>query len=199
MGRPGLRLRGAALLRVLACQPRQAAVYAPWEEGLTLAYENPTLPQPARSAGRLQVRVARSPVAPGGPAAIQLDLTSTQGRTSVNLLCRAGGVSLVAPDGQSQTRLLPEGFPAGDTWTERGITFRVVGRGAWQGARLLPPGTDPVGVWVEATPAHGPRHRTLYLPDLGEVESLEERAAGWTTVNLLVARGFTDLPSLMRP
>ena len=199
MGRTGLLLGGAALLLVLACQPRQAAVYAPWEEGLTLAYENPSLPQPVRSNGRLQMRVARAPIAPGGPSAVQLDLTSTQGRTTLNLLCRAGGVSLVAPDGQSQTRLLPEGFPASESWTERGITFRVVGRGAWQGARLLAPGTDPIGIWVEGTPTQGPRFRTLYLPDLGEVESLEERAGGWTPVNLLVARGFTDLPSLTRP
>lgn len=199
MRRMGLLLGSATLLLALACQPRQAAVYAPWEEGLTLAYEDPTLPQPARSAGRLQVRVARAPIAPGGPTAVQLDLTSTQGRTTLNLLCKGGGVSLVAPDGQGQTRLLPEGFPAGDTWTERGITFRVVGRGAWSGARLLPPGTDPVGVWVEATPAQGPRRRILYLPDLGEVESLEERAGAWTPVNVLVARGFTDLPTLTRP
>jgi hypothetical protein len=56
-----------------------------------------------------------------------------------------------------------------------------------------------VGVWVEAQPARGPLRRTLYLPDLGEVESLELRDGAWIAVNRLVGRGFTDLPISARP
>jgi hypothetical protein len=56
-----------------------------------------------------------------------------------------------------------------------------------------------VGVWVEARPLQGPRRRTLYLPNLGEVEAQEEHGDGWVTVNRLVARGFVDLPPAPLP
>ena len=195
-------LAPAGLLLALACQPRAAApVYGPWEEGLTLAFEDPTLAtKTQRTTDRLQVRVARSSMAPGAPRLVQLDLTSLRGRISLLARYQDGGIALLSEDGSVVAQTLPPGFPETTAWQERGVQFRVVGRAAWKGAdKLLPATSDPVGVWVEARPPQGPRRRTLYLPNLGEVESQEERGGAWVTVNRLVARGFVDLPAAPLP
>ncbi len=190
----------ATLLVALACEPQAAApVYGPWEEGLTLAFEDPSQPQPQRSAARLQVRVARSGVAPGAPRQVQLDLTNTGGRASLLQRHQKGGIDLLAEDGRVLAQMLPVGFPATATWTDQGTEFRVVGRAAWQHAAILPTTADPIGIWVEARPLQGPRRRALYLPDLGVVETLLERDGSWIAVSRLVARGFTDLPAIPRP
>lgn len=186
----------AGLLLALACQPRIAPpVYGPWEEGLTLAFEDPTQPQPQRTQDRLQVRVARSAMAPGGPRTVQLDLTSLRGQMNLSVRHQDGGIALLGEGGQVMAQPLPAGFPATTAWEDRGTRFRVVGRATWEGAALLPATSDPVGVWVEAQPTRGPRRRTLYLPNLGEVEAQEERDGAWVTVNRLVARGFVDPPA----
>ena len=191
-------LAPAALLLALACQPRMAEpLYAPWEEGLTLAFEDPS--QPQRFSNRLQVRVAKSSLAPGTPRQVQLDLASVRGQLTLTLRVQDGGVALVTPDGQVLGQLLPPGFPATTAWTERGGEYRVLGRAAWSGAALLPATADPVGIWVEARLPDGARRRTLFLPNHGEVEVQELRAADWVTVNRLVSRGFTDLPALKHP
>jgi len=189
----------AVLLLTMACQPRATApVYGPWEEGLTLAFEDPSQPEPQRSTDRLQVRVARATMQPGAPSLIQLDLANTRGQLSVLLRYQDGGITLVGEDGRELSQALPPGFPAVSGWTDRGTEFRVVGRASWDGSALLPSTSDPIGVWVEARPVHGARRRTLYLPNLGEVESREERNGTWVTVNRLVARGFTDIPAIKR-
>lgn len=194
------RLVPVALLLALACQPPEAPkVYAPWEEGLTLTFEDPSLSQPQRSTNRLQVRVAKSTIAPGPPGLIQVDVTSLQGQLPLTLKHQDGGIALVTDQGQLLSVSLPAGFPATAAWTERGTEFRVIGRATWDGAGLLPATANPVGIWVESRPARGPRRQTLYLPDLGEVETREERAGAWVTVNRLVARGFTSLPAIKRP
>jgi hypothetical protein len=192
-------LMPAVLLLALACQPRTAApVYGPWEEGLTLVFEDPSQLQPQRSADRLQVRVARSTMQPGAPTLVQLDLANTRGQMSLRLRHQDGGIALVGEDGRVLAQTLPAGFPDVPGWTDRGTEFRVVGRATWEGAAILPATSDPIGVWVEARPEHGLRRRTLYLPDLGEVETTEERGGSWVSVNRLVARGFTDLPAIKR-
>ena len=189
----------AVLLLALACQPRAAApVFGPWEEGLTLIFEDPSQPQPQRSADRLQVRVARATMQPGAPSLVQLDLANTRGQMSLHLRYTDGGIALVGEDGRVMAQTLPPGFPTVPGWTDRGTEFRVVGRATWEGAAILPATADPIGVWVEARPEHGLRRRTLYLPNLGEVESTEERDGTWVIVNRLVARGFTDLPAIKR-
>lgn len=200
LAHPALKyMAPAVLLMALACQPRVATpVYGPWEEGLTLAFEDPSQPQPQRSADRLQVRVARSSMNPGAPGVIQLDVASARGQMSLLVRHHEGGIALVGEDGRVLAQSLPAGFPTIAEWVERGTEFRVVGRAAWEGAAILPATSDPIGVWVEARPAHGPRRRTLYLPNLGEVESREERDGTWVLVNRLVARGFTDLPAIKR-
>ena len=193
-------LAPAALALALGCQPQPRAampVYGPWEEGLTLAFEDPTLSTKAqRSVDRLQVRVARSSMAPGAPRLVQLDLTSLRGRISMLVRHQDGGIAILGEDGGVVAQTLPAGFPGTTAWTDRGVQYRVVGRAAWKGAdKVLPPTSDPVGVWVEARSPQGPRRRTLYLPNLGEVETQEERGGSWITVNRLVARGFVDLPA----
>jgi hypothetical protein len=190
-------LGSLALLAGLACQPQPSrpAIYGPWEEGLTLAYEDPTLPPSQRRDRRLQIRVTQSRIAPNEPGLVKLDYTSLRGQLSVLLRHGKGGITLLAEDGKPLAQLLPEGFPATTTWSNRGTTFHVLGRAAWDAGSILPPGAEAVGFWVEAVPPSGPRTRTLYLPDLGEVETMEWRDGAWVTVNRLVARGYTDLPS----
>ena len=193
-------LAPAALLLALACQPRSSEpLYAAWEEGLTLAFEDPSLAQPQRFSNRLQVRVAKSSLAPGTTQQVQLDLASVWGQASLFLRLQDGGLALVTSDGRTLGQLLPPGFPATPTWTERGIEYRVIGRAAWSGAALLPATADPIGVWVEARLPDGARRRTLFLPNHGEVEIQELRGAEWITVNRLVSRGFTDLPARQHP
>jgi hypothetical protein len=188
------------LLAGLACQPRPAApvIYGPWEEGLTLIYEDPSQPKSRQSEDRRQVRVAHSTLNSGSPNLIQLDLTSIRSQVGVLARYQDGGIDLVEENGQVIAQILPPHFPNTGSWVDHGVEYRVLGRAAWEGAALLPPGTDPTGVWVEARTSHGYHRRTLYLPNLGEVESREERAGAWVVVNRLVARGFTDLPVFKR-
>ena len=191
----------AVLLAGLACQPQPASpvVFGPWEEGLTLVYEDPSQPQPRRSENRLQVRVAHSTMGPGAPSLVQLDLTTTRGQRSVLVRHQDGGIDLVEESGRILARLLPAQFPDISQWVDQDAECRVIGRATWEGAALLPTTSDPVGVWVESRSPQGLRRRTLYLPNLGEVESREERDGSWVVVNRLVARGFTDLPAIKRP
>ena len=193
-------LAPVALLACLACQPRvPAPVYGPWEEGLTLAFEDPSRPQPQRMAERLQLRVARSTLAPGTPTLVQLDLTNLKGRMSLLAKHHDGGIDLVGDGGQLLAVVLPAHFPEVPGWVDHGIEFRVLGRATWGSAAILPATSDPIGVWVEARTPLGSRRRTLYLPNLGGVETLEERNGAWIPVNRLVGRGFTDLPAFKRP
>ncbi len=192
-------LAPAILLLGLACQPRPAApVYGAWEEGLTLTFEDPSRPQPQRTEERIQVRVTRSAIAPGSPRLVQLDLTSNRGRKTLILKHQDGGIALLGEDARVTATLLPVHFPEAAPWVDHETQFRVLGRAKWEGAALLPATSDPIGVWVEAG-APGGRRRTLYLPNLGEVEAQVERAGAWVTVNRLVAQGFTDLPITSRP
>lgn len=193
---PALFTGLAVVLLGLACQPRadHATVYGPWEEGLTLTFEDPSQPQPDRTTDRLQVRVARSAMRPGTPGRVELDLASLRGHVTLLVQHQAGGLDMIDPEGRILARLLPVGFPALTTWVDRGTTFKVVGRAAWDGASLLPNTADPIGYWVEARSARGDRRRTLYLPNLGEVESQVDRSGLWVTVNRLVAAGFVDAP-----
>ena len=193
----------AALVLLAACRgparPQQLP-YGPVEEGLTLAYEDPTLPQPQRSQQRLQVRVARARLDDSGNGFVQLTYTTLQGAMNLLVQHQGGGIALMGADGKPVAQLLPQGFPRTATWQDHGATFRVLGRGTWDGARLLPDTRNPVGIWVEMRPERGPLRRTLYLHGLGEVETQELQGTVWVTVNRLVSLGFTDLPlSTSRP
>lgn len=189
----------AVLLAGLACQPRVATpvVYGPWVEGLTLAFADPS--QSQRLEDRMQVRVAHSTMAPSGPGLVKLDVSSSRSHLTVLVRHHDGGLDLVEESGRVLARLLPANFPGTPRWVDRGTEFTVVGRALWDGAALLPATSDPVGIWVEAKPQQGSKRRTLYLPNLGEVETREERNGSWVVVNRLVSYGFTDPPAYKRP
>jgi hypothetical protein len=190
----------AGLVLLTGCDsywmPQRPVEYAPWEEGLTLGYENPGLPADLRLKGRYQVRVKTSRPGPAGRVVVETTTTLT-GENEATYLHAAGGVSLGSdPDGR--TRILPKGFPdRTDRWEDRGIFHWVVGRAyaPFPGLRLAQEG-NPLGVWVESAPVHalGPRWRTLYLPDIGEAETLVWKDGQWHSVFRLVSRGFTDAP-----
>lgn len=202
MIRPGA---GAALVLLLTlaagCDrmvtPQPAPVYAGWEEGLTLGYEDPTLEPAKRLEQRQQVRVQESRPGPNG-LLVTKAFTSLTGQVQAQMLVKDGGTRILAgPPGGIE--LLPEGFPDRvDRWEARGVYHWVVGRAAAQlpGVRL--PGPEAaVGVWVESLPLDrpGPRTRTLYLPGVGEAETRTWAQGRWVTTNILVTRGFTDLPA----
>lgn len=200
MRTPQFLLAPAVLLASLACQPQTATpVFGPWEEGLTLIFEDPSLPQLERSEYRLQVRVAHTIRNPGAPTLVQVELTSVRGHLGLAFRHQDGGVALVDDKGKVLGQPLPIGFPNSAKWVDGGTQFNLIGRAAWDGAALLPATSDPVGFWVESRSPQGVQRRTLFLPNLGEVETREQRAGAWVVVNRLVSRGFTDLPTLKRP
>ena len=189
----------AAALLALACstgcdrmlRPAESAVYAGWEEGLTLGYEDPTLPPAQRLERRQQVRV-KAARADGPALAVTRTFSSLSGQVDLQFLQRNGGVALA-----SGAVLLPEGFPDRvERWEAHGVYNWVVGRGQADlpGVRL--PESSQVGVWVESVALDsGARIRTLFLPDIGEAQTLTWSRGRWNTTNLLVARGFTDIPA----
>jgi len=123
--------------------------------------------------------------------------TSLRGELSALYLQKNGGLTLSAEGQAPAMVMLPEGFPDRTAhWEARGSTFRVLGRAAADLHGLkLPEGADKVGVWIESTSPQGVRQRSLLLPDIGEMETLLWRQGTWVSVNRLVSRGFTDVPS----
>ena len=198
-----LGVSGAALAAVLlftgcdAClMPPRPERYAPGEEGLTLGYENPSLTAEQRRQERFQVRVKDVRPSAAGRVVVET-MTTLGGSSDLTFLQSDGGVSLGAgPEGH--LRILPAGFPERTSrWEDRGIYHWVVGRASVQlpGVSFGEPG-PVLGVWVEAMPLHGPgpRSRTLYLPGVGEAETLVWKDGRWQCVFQLVSRGFTDVP-----
>ncbi|MBS1766845.1 MAG: hypothetical protein JST05_05500 [Acidobacteria bacterium] len=195
----------AALLLLAGCQQPGPAVQRPYaavEEGLTLVYINPSLPQDEQAAKRLQVRVDKVLEREDGSKLVTKTFSLGVGKPfESTFILKGGGVALAGPDGKSQTPFLPAGFPdQAAAWTTGSSQFRVLGRGAWAAsAKVLPSDRSNEGVWVECRSALGPATRTLYLPALGEVQTDERRPDGsWATVNLLTQFGFTESPVTQR-
>ena len=193
-------LLSAALLATLACDrtlsQARKTVYAPTEEGLTLIYEDPTLPEATRTQARLQLRVAASKETPQGRR-VSITYTTLKGQNTFDFLNRNGSWEIL--EGNTPLfRMLPEGFPDRvGRWTEKtgGMTFHVIGRGRLPDAGLkLPEDYDRTGVWVELESLHGPRRRIFFLPGIGEVENQVLQDGRWLVQNRLVSRGFTDPP-----
>lgn len=197
-------LRGlapVALLLALGCErtiapPRQP--FAAWEEGLTLIYEDPRLPEVARLQERLQVRVAKCTQLAEGRLVAET-FTTLKSQSMATLLVRQDGGTALWDGQKIAAILLPPGFPDRvDRWTDRGVRYTVCGRALVDLPGLkLPDTLDPVGVWVEAEPVEGrgARRRILYMQGLGEVESRIFQDGRWVPVNRLVSRGFTDAAS----
>jgi hypothetical protein len=171
-------------------------VYVPWEEGLTLIYEDVTLPPTERIYERLQRRVSASKETPQGRR-VTLVYTTFKMNQSFEFLSREGGWTMLRGDTPVLT-MLPEGFPDRVShWEdrERGWSFRVIGRGALQNPNLqLPADFDRIGVWVEMESRDGVKRRIFYLPGVGEAESHLLKEGKWILTNQLVSRGFTDAP-----
>lgn len=198
-------LLSALLLVSLACDRTLAqarkTVYAPWEEGLTLIYEDATLPPAARFQERLQRRVSASKETPGGRR-VTITYSTLKSNNAFEFLLKDGGSALMEGD-RLLLWMLPEGFPDRvDRWEDkaRGATFRVLGRAALQNPYLkLPEDFDRIGVWVEMESKAGLKRRIFFLPGIGEAESQVLQDGKWVVVNQLVSRGFTDLPTTKTP
>ncbi len=188
----------ACLGLALACEkPDPKAMFAPTEAGLTLAYENPSLPAEQRGRERLQVRVAKVEEV-DSKLFVTKTFTTQQGELDALFAYVNGGVSLIKGPAVSALTILPQGFPNVRPWEERGRRFRVAGRAAMPELGLIVPDTlDRLGVWVDSVAVvdgQGPRRRTFYLPKLGEIETQEFQDEKWVSVNRLVSYGFTDTP-----
>jgi hypothetical protein len=171
-------------------------VYLPWEEGLTLIYEDPGLSPEKRVQERLQRRVSASKVTPAGRR-VTITYSTLKSNLSFDFLSKDGGWALMVGD-TTLFRVLPEGFPDRvDHWEDRsrGMTFKVIGRATVQNPGLkLPDDFDRTGIWVEMDSLTGPKMRIFYLPGIGETESRIQRDGRWVVLNQLVSRGFTDVP-----
>jgi hypothetical protein len=193
LGAALLALASASCDRVLL--PNRQPVYAAWEEGLTLGFEDPSMEPGPRLQNRQQVRVKESK-ASGAGLAVTKTFTSMSGQWETHVLQKNGGV-LLQTDRPGSILLLPEGFPDRvGRWETRGSFNWVVGRAAVSlpGVRTEDPG-GLVGVWVESVGLDsGVRTRTLYLPNIGEAQTMTWTQGRWVTTNLLVTRGFTDVP-----
>ena len=194
-------LLAAVLLVSVACDrtlsQARKTVYVPWEEGLTLIYEDATLPSAARFQERLQGRVSASKETPEGRR-VTLTYSTLKSNNAFEFLNKDGG--WVRMEGATPLfRMLPEGFPDRvDRWEDqaRGTTFQIIGRAALQNPYLkLPEDYDRIGIWVEMASKNGLKRRIFFLPNIGEAESQVLQDGRWVVVNQLVSRGFTDLPT----
>jgi hypothetical protein len=167
-------------------------VYAPWEEGLTLVYLDPSRPETMRQ----QVRISKSELTPQGRVVVKT--TSSLGGESEATYRYQDGLVVQQVDAQLELRILPEGFPDRvSRWEDRGTLSFVVGRARVDLPGVKLPDPDVAGVWVETVPpaTGGLRRRTLYVPDFGEVETRDWTNGQWITVNRLISQGFTPGPN----
>jgi hypothetical protein len=190
-----------ALASALGCarQGGQQGIYFPSEAGLTLQFANVDTEPAVPISGRTQIRVGQSKQTQEG-LEITCSVATLQGASDVKFLyTQDGGVLLITSE-TNKTIVLPPGFPDKTLdWQSDGVSYQVIGR-----AKADLPGVnlpDPIGVWVEAVPIApqlpntGIKVRIFFLPGIGEAETKVFREGAWRTVNRLVGRGFTDVPS----
>lgn len=190
-------IAAAMLACSLACERTDAEQrFAPMEAGLTLAYENPNLPEPRRSKERMQVRIAKVEQV-DGKWLVTKTFTTIEGQLDVLFAYENGGVSLMKDPKTAAAVVLPARFPNVKSWEEHGRRYTVEGRAAMPETGLSLPDTTPrLGVWVasQALDGKGPKRRSFFLPRLGEIETQEFQDGKWVTVNRLFSYGFSDLP-----
>ncbi len=188
LGAAALLLLAAGCDRMVGQEPQ--APYSPTLEGRTLVFENPQENPPQRQ----QLQVTRTVTTEDGSQLVTLTWTSFTGSSQDTFRQKDGSWFLKGENGE--TRVLPEGFPDKvDRWVDRGFVNTIIGRGRIDlpGVKLDYP--DDAGVWVESVPLNGAgiSRRTLLVPDLGEVLTLNLRNGKWVPVNRLVSQGFTPL------
>jgi len=186
-------LAAAAILLAAGCDrmvtPGPAPIYAPWEEGLTLVYQDP-------AGERLQMRVKKATEGANGRTVVET--FSTLSGVNDAAFRQKDGLVALKLDGQAEIKILPEGFPDRvSRWEERGAFNFVVGRSKVDLPGVKLPDPDAVGIWYETVPATaaGVRRRTLLVPNYGEVETLNWKNGKWVVVNILVSQGFTEAPA----
>ncbi len=181
----------------LACERTDSdQLFAPVEAGLTLAYENPSLPQPRRTQERMQVRIAKVQQ-DGNKLMVTKTFTTFEGQMEALFAYENGGVYLIREPKAAPLVVLPARFPSVKAWEDRGRRNQVEGRAAIPETGLrLPDTMNRMGVWVssETLDGKGPKLRTFFLPQLGEIETQEFRGGTWVVVNRLFSYGFSDPP-----
>lgn len=189
------RLVPALLLLALACGQPTEAVYAPCEAGLTLGFENPSLPSPQREEERQQLRVSETRADARGLLVRRTYSSLKVPALEVAVLHRDGGVALLSEGRPDGIPILPQGFPDRvQHWRLGEVQYRIIGRVEARLPGLELPEGSRQGVWVEAEAPNGVRSRRLYLPGIGEAEAHVLRDGQWVCVNRLISRGFTDAP-----
>lgn len=190
-------IAAALLASSLACErtpPHE--IFAPFEAGLTLAYENPSLPGLRRTQERLQVRIAKVEKVEN-KFLVTKTFTTFEGQLEALFAYENGGVSLMKDPQTPVLVVLPPRFPNVLAWADRGRRYHVEGRAAMPETGLrLPDTTSRLGVWVasETLDGKGPKRRSFFLPRLGEIETQEFKDGSWVTTNRLFSYGFSDLP-----
>lgn len=172
-------------------------IYNAWEDGLTLVFENATLSNSNACTKKQQVvRVERAISTPMGLVVIQA-ISSPRGMRTV-VVNKNGGVATCTDSSCNNAILLPDGFP--DTVTQWGSDksfSRIVGRATTRlpGVHLVDDFNN-TGIWVETIhlDQENSRTRTLYLPNIGEVETMlwDHNKRCWTTTRRLIYMSFTD-------
>lgn len=192
------------LVLSLACDRAENTpkeIFAPAQAGQILAYENPTLPQPQRRAERLQIRITKTELV-GASLMVTKTFTTLQGQMEALFSYNNGGVRLMKDPTNPALVMLPPSFPNVRTWTDRNREYRVEGRAMMPEMDLpLPSTLDRLGIWVasESMDGQGPKLRTFYLPNLGEIETQAFQNGKWVSVNRLVEYGFEDAPAIKSP
>lgn len=208
-----------SVLLLTACQPKARHIYAPHEAGLTLIFENPSLPENKRAEERIQTRVDSCKESPEGTL-IQLRVSSLKGEYLEHWRIQGHGQSgkdgvaekspkpgaliyLLGDPAKGETRafeVLPGGFPDSvQAWQSGDLHFRFLGRAKADFPALkLAPGAD-MGLWVEVESPQKQRQRLFFLPNVGEVQRQIFKDGNWVDVNRLVSRGFTDGPAQNQP
>jgi hypothetical protein len=176
-------------------------IYFAWENGLTLVFEDlDILSMNDCNKKRRVVRVETVTETPSG-LIVNHHVTSPTKAIHTMIINKNCGVRMLSTISDEHF-LLPDGFP-GDAaeWKSYGSFHRIIGRAV---VRL--PGIDSTdhlsvtGIWVETVSLCQPksRARTLYLPNIGEVETMiwNQSNHHWITTRRLVSVGFTDISVL---
>jgi hypothetical protein len=103
----------------------------------------------------------------------------------------------MAPSG-GRIMVLPSGFPYKiAAWQSDGINYRVVGRAKADVSCVTHP--DNVGIWVEAQPIPPQssilgfeKVRYLFLPGIGESQTMAFLDGKWITVNKLTGKSHAN-------
>ena len=185
-----------SILILLGCSHQkhnscQQPIYAAWEDGLTLSFENI---DPFRHNyhinSRHTIRVSKSLQVPSGLFVIKTFRSPVEYK-KIKMICNNGGVLIQNNNSLDKTVLLPDGFPNRvSRWQSNGLFNRVIGR-----AVVSLSGNNTEGIWVESIPTNSVyRTRTLYVHNIGEFQTIiwDANKNSWLPIMRLSDRAFTD-------